>query len=288
MMLRGCCAPPSDMALESVDQVTAKPIDIPLEKPLWMLEAEDAEVAAKKRMEEMLVKRAEEAAAREAKAKAKRDQDEAQAAETAKAEAEEAAVTASASPKKKATAKRAPKSSAAAASVPLPEPKDMTNARYELEVKIVSAANLRNADWIAGTSDPYCLCESTGVCKARFRTKVVDDKTDPVWNQAAKLTIAHGEAINFTVNDKDQGKSDDLLGWVELPFTQMLPTGFEGELKLKDASDSAKAQNATIKVRVKMLRSFTADGAVAKEEAPPAKAAPKVAAKAKAKPKQDA
>ena len=29
-------------------------------------------------------------------------------------------------------------------------------------MKCVSARGLRDADWLEGTSDPYCLCESIG------------------------------------------------------------------------------------------------------------------------------
>ena len=30
------------------------------------------------------------------------------------------------------------------------------------QVKCVSARGLRDADWLEGTSDPYCLCEAVG------------------------------------------------------------------------------------------------------------------------------
>ncbi|CAE8637960.1 unnamed protein product [Polarella glacialis] len=267
-----CCGPSNDAALESIDLVDTKPVvELPHEKPLWMQEILASEEAAKIRMEELVAKREADAVAMEAARQKKKHEKEAEAAEAAlKASAPDSPKAAS--PKKK-TAKKVAKE----AEVVI----DMSSARYELEVKIVSARDLRNADWITGTSDPFCLCEATGTSKDRFRTKVVSDRTDPVWNQAAKMTVSHGEAIKFTVFDKDVGKADDMLGWVELAFSQMA-TGFESELKLKDSSDSAKASNAALKVRVKVLRSFTVEGG-AQGSAPPKDAPKGTAAKAKAK-----
>lgn len=36
------------------------------------------------------------------------------------------------------------------------------------QVKCVSARGLRDADWLEGTSDPYCLCEAVGKVPVHF------------------------------------------------------------------------------------------------------------------------
>eukprot|EP00434_Breviolum_minutum_P023929 symbB.v1.2.021116.t1/scaffold1808.1/size103924/8 len=58
-------------------------------------------------------------------------------------------------------------------------------------------------------------------------------------------------SIQF-VSLQDTGKADDFLGYAELSFEQ-LSIGFEGELALKDASDTAQKVEAYVKVRVRNL-----------------------------------
>jgi len=130
--------------------------------------------------------------------------------------------------------------------------KDLADAKFEFEVKCVSARGLRDADWLEGTSDPYCLCEAVGKVKSKFKTKTVNNKENPVWNQAAKMQLCRGDKLKFSIFDQDTGKADDFLGYAELSFEQ-LSIGFEGELALKDASDTARKVEAYVKVRVRNL-----------------------------------
>ncbi|CAE8700691.1 unnamed protein product [Polarella glacialis] len=152
----------------------------------------------------------------------------------------------------------------------------------DLEVFVVKARGLRDADWApgGGYSDPYCIVGVKGRKEIKkFQTKVINDTMDPVWNAKGYIKeFAYGDILEFTINDKDVGKSDDLLGKIEVPTDKMfiggLPKGFEGELKLKQTSDTAKAVDAylTVKIKVGPQSGLGAE----------AKAAPKAASKAKA------
>ena len=71
------------------------------------------------------------------------------------------------------------------------EAKTLETKRVFAQVKCVSARGLRDADWLEGTSDPYCLCEAIGKAgcigrkrwrvkvKSKFKTKTVNNKENP-------------------------------------------------------------------------------------------------------------
>jgi len=107
-----------------------------------------------------------------------------------------------------------------------------------LQVIIVSASGLRNADHLPGQglSDPYCVCQIPGKPASRFQTKVVDDSLDPVWEHVQEVQgYTIGDSLDFVVWDKDPGTSGDLLGRAKLAGSQFYPSGFDGEVELKDA-----------------------------------------------------
>mmetsp|Transcript_12511 Transcript_12511/g.22084 ORF Transcript_12511/g.22084 Transcript_12511/m.22084 type:complete len:288 (+) Transcript_12511:47-910(+) len=278
-----CCTPPQDVPTEPTPVPDAKSVveDLDLAaKPLWLIEAEEAKALRAIQEEEAAKRVAELAAKKQAEMEAKRKAEEEAAAAAAEEASKEAAPKKKAATKKKAAAKAAAQSADVVPVVKKKTPEelkreaevkksideatkaasDTSAVRYDVEVKVVSARNLRDADWApgGGTSDPYCLCESLGKAKARFKTKTVNDAENPVWNQAAKMQLGQGDTLKFTINDEDTGKEDDLLGWSQLKFDQIVPSGFEGELKLRDASDTAKARDAYLKVRVKILGASTA------------------------------
>mmetsp|Transcript_21579 Transcript_21579/g.50187 ORF Transcript_21579/g.50187 Transcript_21579/m.50187 type:complete len:292 (-) Transcript_21579:125-1000(-) len=256
----------------------------PQGKPLWLTEAEayvalqkQKEAEAALRLKELAEKAAEEERQAKAEAERKAAEEEAKKAKEAEAKAkkktsskkaaapktptkpdlEEDLKAAEAKQEEPAADKEPTKEPAPKPEAPKAKPEDM---RYEFEVKCVSARGLRDADWLEGTSDPYCLCESVGKVKSKFKTKTVKNKENPVWNQAAKMQLGMGDTLKFSVYDQDMGKADDFLGYIDLPFEKIYPQGFEGELALKDASDSAKRQEAYIKVRIRHLRAIQGDG----------------------------
>merc|ERR1712079_508738 len=62
------------------------------------------------------------------------------------------------------------------------------DAGCSLQVTIVRAQNLRNADWMDGSlSDPYCVCKIPGKPKSAITTHVIDDNLNPVWNHTGKI-----------------------------------------------------------------------------------------------------
>eukprot|EP00933_Yihiella_yeosuensis_P000191 TRINITY_DN1002_c1_g1_i1.p1 TRINITY_DN1002_c1_g1~~TRINITY_DN1002_c1_g1_i1.p1 ORF type:complete len:267 (+),score=114.21 TRINITY_DN1002_c1_g1_i1:95-895(+) len=266
-MMMQCCTP-GIRTDESGDMppMVAVTDEKPKGVPMWLEEAQAAQsaadAAAARRAEELEAKKIEDAKKAE---EAKEAQQKEEAAAAAAAEAA-ASTKKSATPSaKKATAKKAaaPKVAAPAATEAA-SAIDPTKAKFEFEIKITSARGLRDADWLAGTSDPYCLIQSQGgKTNQKFKTKVVDNKENPVWNQRAKMTLDYGNSLKFTILDYDQGKEDDLLGWMELPFDELCPKGVDGEFRLKDASDTAKAREAYVKVAVKLLRSYNPEDAKA-------------------------
>jgi len=279
-----CCVAQEGMGTDILDQSTAITgnSDAPInasERPMWMIEAEEAKESKTKQEEEAAVRLAELASQKQAEMEAKAAE---QKEEEPKEEAAEAPATAKATAKKKAASKKAAakpaaQGAAAEAIIDLKKPptaeekkkieelqkkiddatkkvKDPSTVKYDIEVKAISARDLRAAEWAEGTADPFCLTETTGeLVKSKFKTKTVSNRGAPVWNQAAKMQLAQDDGLKLMVFDQDAGKPDESLGWAELPFSKMVPMGFEGELKLNDSSTSDAPQPAYVKVRVKIL-----------------------------------
>mmetsp|Transcript_95483 Transcript_95483/g.169540 ORF Transcript_95483/g.169540 Transcript_95483/m.169540 type:complete len:295 (+) Transcript_95483:52-936(+) len=124
--------------------------------------------------------------------------------------------------------------------------KDPDLVRYNLEIKIVSARNV-----VEGDANPFCICTSNGEKASKFKTKVSPQQRTPVWNQASKVHFGEGDSLLFAIMDKDDGPP---LAEAELPFNQIVPSGFEGEIELKQASEEAK--DGFIKVRVRVQSAF--------------------------------
>eukprot|EP00930_Biecheleria_cincta_P056171 TRINITY_DN4233_c0_g1_i1.p1 TRINITY_DN4233_c0_g1~~TRINITY_DN4233_c0_g1_i1.p1 ORF type:complete len:287 (-),score=90.43 TRINITY_DN4233_c0_g1_i1:171-1031(-) len=275
-----CCVAQDVTGADILDQTssTHATSDAPInasQTPMWMLEAEEAKECKKKQEEEAAVRLAELAAQKQAEMEAK-------AAEQKQEEAKKEAAKAEAPADAKPTAKKKPATKKAAAAKPadvidLKKPptaeeqkkleelkkkiddtlriaKDRSAVKYEIEVKAISARDLRDAEYVEGNADPFCLTETTGeVLKSKFKTKTVSNRVAPAWNQAAKMQLAQDDGLWFTVFDQEAGQEDGLLGWAELPFSKMVPMGFEGELKLVDSFTAETARPAYVKVRVKIL-----------------------------------
>mmetsp|Transcript_82531 Transcript_82531/g.266098 ORF Transcript_82531/g.266098 Transcript_82531/m.266098 type:complete len:928 (+) Transcript_82531:150-2933(+) len=119
-------------------------------------------------------------------------------------------------------------------------------------VIITSARDLRNADWSLtdGKSDPYVLVEFPGKPQFSYRTKVIQDTLDPVWNHKFVMSgFGESDSIIFSVMDEDYGK-DELLGRCKLEASQ-LEGGFEGELELEEAGEGIRS---FLRVNVKLVR----------------------------------
>lgn len=107
--------------------------------------------------------------------------------------------------------------------------------KYELEVQILSADGLRNADWLSSGSDPYCLVTVKSKGKSSVRTKTIKNEHSPLWRHTDKIEdFYHGDKLAISVRDADRMKHDDMLGQVQLQTEQLIPDGFEGDLKLRN------------------------------------------------------
>jgi hypothetical protein len=301
MSILSFCSAPKDTAGEVIDSQQAISVKIePSGPPLWLQDANEAqqkaEEDAKVRLAELVERRRVE---EERKAQLVAESQERKTDVEAESKAEPKAAPKKVSAKKVA----APKPAEGALSTTAPAPTEQetkalvkeavtavneSHVKFDFEVKIESARNLRDADWLTGTSDPYCTLESLGTSKLKFRTKTVNDKENPVWNQKVKMSLNMHEDIKFTIWDQDVGKADDLLGWAKVSFKDIAGKGFDGELKLHDASDTMVPRDAFLKVCIKFVGSHAeAASAKAATPTPTAKAGAavaksKAAAKAKA------
>merc|ERR1712048_1417638 len=112
-----------------------------------------------------------------------------------------------------------------------------------LRVTIVQARGLRDADWLpgAGKSDPYVQVEIPGKPHATFKTAVVSNSKDPVWNFTHDVQFTPGDQLVFKVYDSDPLKSDDLLGTATPLTEQFYPMGLAGEMLLEMAGKNVEA-----------------------------------------------
>eukprot|EP00931_Biecheleriopsis_adriatica_P064644 TRINITY_DN39394_c0_g1_i1.p1 TRINITY_DN39394_c0_g1~~TRINITY_DN39394_c0_g1_i1.p1 ORF type:complete len:755 (-),score=129.12 TRINITY_DN39394_c0_g1_i1:52-2283(-) len=125
--------------------------------------------------------------------------------------------------------------------------------RIKLEVTILSARGLRNADFNAvngfDVSDPYVVVRIPTRHEVEWRTRTLQDTLDPEWNHTFELeSYVVGDALQFTVYDDDGGQNDDRLGWVVVPSKKFLPGGFTGTLPLKDAGKGSKSACLTVSI----------------------------------------
>jgi len=112
---------------------------------------------------------------------------------------------------------------------------------------VASASKLRNADE-SGLSDPYVVCNIVGNPKPIFKTPVVGDTCDPVWNFVYEIPqYLPGDDMELTVYDYDEkddeeSSTPDFLGSARLNSSRIFPDGFNKSLTLtgKNATGSLK------------------------------------------------
>jgi hypothetical protein len=127
----------------------------------------------------------------------------------------------------------------------------------DLEVGIIRATGVRNADWM-GASDPYCMCVIPGkeppLGKSRLKTKVITDDLNPVWNFRDVMPgYKVGDNLQFKVFDEDLA-ADELLGLAQLPHERFYPDGFTGELSLTDLKGNEAEGTLTVAIHVIKVR----------------------------------
>eukprot|EP00913_Durusdinium_trenchii_P012103 g11367.t2 len=73
-----------------------------------------------------------------------------------------------------------------------------------LRLTICSARNLRDADWLPGTKGSDAFCEVSVPGKPIFfKTEVIEDCCDPVWDASTELRLTESDLLDFKVSDHD-------------------------------------------------------------------------------------
>jgi len=95
----------------------------------------------------------------------------------------------------------------------------MASGEQTLLVNVMNARGLYNADgFLAGKSDPYCICMIPEKPDCKFQTSVIPNCLDPEWNHPGRIEgFQAGDSLEFQVWDSDTfPKPDQLLGKVVL------------------------------------------------------------------------
>jgi Ca2+-dependent lipid-binding protein len=105
---------------------------------------------------------------------------------------------------------------------------------YELNLRVIEAKDVPKAD-IFGKSDPFCIISLTST-RQIFRTKVVPNTLNPVWNDEFRVILADPakDLFQITVKDNDDTSEDDPLGRIKLkasdfPIGQVIDKWYELE-----------------------------------------------------------
>jgi Ca2+-dependent lipid-binding protein len=96
--------------------------------------------------------------------------------------------------------------------------------KFELHLRCVAARGLPNAD-VIGKSDPFCVI-SLSCSRQLWRTQVVNNSANPVWNEDFHLQIADPskDILQITVKDNDDTSDDDALSRFRIDL-QTVPIG---------------------------------------------------------------
>jgi len=117
------------------------------------------------------------------------------------------------------------------AHLPVPLDEDSSSGMWELAVTVVKATGLLSMDFMS-KSDPYCICQIVGKPDSRFKTPVVKDCHDPVWNFSEVIEeYEEGDELEISLFDKDTFSKDDCLGVARVsrfPFSGKLALFGEG------------------------------------------------------------
>eukprot|EP00929_Paragymnodinium_shiwhaense_P034760 TRINITY_DN18872_c0_g1_i4.p1 TRINITY_DN18872_c0_g1~~TRINITY_DN18872_c0_g1_i4.p1 ORF type:complete len:2672 (-),score=534.34 TRINITY_DN18872_c0_g1_i4:460-8475(-) len=110
------------------------------------------------------------------------------------------------------------------------------------DITIIAAKALRNADRNAqrdasskGKSDAFVIGEVIGKPELCFKTKVIKDSLDPVWNhRVGNVKLSMGDALEFNVYDDDGADAGpgDFLGIAVASTNDFFEAGFSGSLKI--------------------------------------------------------
>jgi len=104
--------------------------------------------------------------------------------------------------------------------------------RARIRMTIIKATGLRKADLLSGT-DAFVVCEVPGK-GALGQTPVVNDTSEPFWDHSFEFGYTPGDSLRLSVWDFDSATKTDLLCDAVLKASHFYPSGFRGELVLKE------------------------------------------------------
>mmetsp|Transcript_911 Transcript_911/g.1246 ORF Transcript_911/g.1246 Transcript_911/m.1246 type:complete len:280 (-) Transcript_911:260-1099(-) len=104
---------------------------------------------------------------------------------------------------------------------------------YFINMVVIGAKDIRNADGFMGKSDPYC---EVTVGDITDKTAVINNDLNPVWNDKMKFFVAEKpNEMTLRLMDHDDIGKNDLIAETSFEFGDMFETkgSFEGDLDLK-------------------------------------------------------
>lgn len=126
-----------------------------------------------------------------------------------------------------------------------------------IRVNIVRATGLLDANcW--GFCDPFCMLEvhgNNGLLCRKFKTRIIGNDTNPVWDQTCEFDYEIGGHINFTVWGKEFGMSDICLGKLSLSQEQFGHRGFIGYGVLQETGRKAVEEESRIWLKIEVIPS---------------------------------
>ncbi|CAE7731584.1 ITSN2, partial [Symbiodinium microadriaticum] len=88
--------------------------------------------------------------------------------------------------------------------------------------------------------DNVAWIEVKGKGNGHFKTPVKHKETNPVWMHKDVIEdFYHGDALVFTIKDSDKLKHDDTLGSIQLQTAQVIPHGYEGDLRSQRSGEDS-------------------------------------------------
>lgn len=119
---------------------------------------------------------------------------------------------------------------------------------YFVNMVVVSASDLPNADGLFDKTDPYC---EVTVGSVTDRTETIQNDLNPVWNKRMSFFVPHKpDKVLLQMKDEDDLSKDDEVGLAHFEFGSFFETGgsWEGDLDITTPKGSKKG---TIRIHVK-------------------------------------
>ncbi|EFC41277.1 predicted protein [Naegleria gruberi] len=97
---------------------------------------------------------------------------------------------------------------------------------FHMKLTILEAKNLINTDSgkNGDVSDPYCVAWLGGKKKEQFKTHVISNSLNPVWNETFEIPLDHNPeqyVLICQLYDKDKFTGDDSLGFIAVSLSTL-------------------------------------------------------------------